>query len=149
MSESRLKVGHDRDTLNEMDFSRTFFIEFVITFYIYFVFKGSSIWDKITSPEIMWGFIIVLFFISSVRVHQGEWYCNIKNWVIVRFEIQNKKDFNLEQKLSDQRKWQKFSIFKSILELYSWIFEKEILLKNLILILISNITKWFYKKNLC
>lgn len=32
--------------------------------------QGSSIWDKITSPEIMWGFIIVLFFISSVRVHQ-------------------------------------------------------------------------------
>jgi len=31
---------------------------------------GLSVWDKITSPEIMWGFIIVLFFISSVRVYQ-------------------------------------------------------------------------------
>ena len=30
------------------------------------VLRGLSIWDKITSPEIMWGFIIVLFFISSV-----------------------------------------------------------------------------------
>ena len=34
--------------------------------------RGLSIWDKITSPEIMWGFIIVLFFISSVRVYQGK-----------------------------------------------------------------------------
>lgn len=32
--------------------------------------RGLSIWDKITSPEIMWGFIIVLFFISSVRAYQ-------------------------------------------------------------------------------
>jgi len=32
--------------------------------------RGLSVWDKITSPEIMWGFIIVLFFISSVRVYQ-------------------------------------------------------------------------------
>ena len=36
------------------------------------VLRGLSIWDKITSPEIMWGFIIVLFFISSVRVYQGK-----------------------------------------------------------------------------
>ena len=34
--------------------------------------RGLSIWDKITSPEIMWGFIIVLFFVSSVRVYQGK-----------------------------------------------------------------------------
>ena len=43
--------------------------------------RGLSIWDKITSPEIMWGFIIVLFFISSVRVYQGKrGYHNQKNF---------------------------------------------------------------------
>lgn len=30
----------------------------------------ESVWDKITSPEIMWLFIIVLFFFASVRVYQ-------------------------------------------------------------------------------
>ena len=34
--------------------------------------ESLSVWDKITSPEIMWGFIIALFFISSVRVYQGK-----------------------------------------------------------------------------
>ena len=36
--------------------------------------QTSNVFASIVSPEVMWSFIIILFFISSVRVYQGKSY---------------------------------------------------------------------------
>ena len=36
--------------------------------------QTSNVFASIVSPEVMWSFIIILFFISSVRVYQGKFY---------------------------------------------------------------------------
>ena len=63
--------------------------------------ESLSVWDKITSPEIMWGFIIALFFISSVRVYQGKIFFSL-------LHMQHLISRCSELGLSKTKKWQHF-----------------------------------------
>ena len=45
----------------------------------------SNVFASIASPEVMWSFIIILFFISSVRVYQGKFYFHVHEKMLFIF----------------------------------------------------------------